>query len=83
MPFFIKFSGFVLFLSFVSGQLWLHDAASPAAISSARSALASCPSIGQDRRISSQWDTIRVHDAVWTMRLARLAHLSDGCAAKA
>ena len=79
MPFFLKFSVGLLLSSFVTGQLWLHDAASPKAIASARSALASCPSLAQERTIASQWDTIRVRDAVWTLRLSHMAHLGSGC----
>ena len=79
MPFVFKFSGWVLFLSFVAGQSWLHADASPAAIKSARAAVAACPKVGQDRSISSQWDVIRVQDAALTLRLSRMVSLGEGC----
>ncbi len=79
MPFVFKFSGFILFLSFVSGQLWLHDAASSVAIARAHSALNACPALGQQQKITSQFDVIRVMDASWMHWLLQRAHLSDGC----
>jgi hypothetical protein len=78
MPFFFKFSAGLLLTSLVGGQLWLHDAASPSAIASARSSLSACPALGS-RDVTSQWDVIRVRDAVWTARLARMARLGSGC----
>jgi hypothetical protein len=79
MPFFIKFSIGLLATSLALGQGWLHDSASQAAVESARSAIASCPSAWSGRAPSSSWDVVRAADAVRLRRLASATGLVRGC----
>lgn len=81
MPFVFKFSGFVLFLASLSGQLWLHDAADRAAIASARSALRSCSGLSGADDLRSSWDVVRAQDRARVAWLASAAGLRQPCSA--
>ena len=79
MPFFAKFSVFILLASLAMGQSWLHGEASVGSVVAARDAVASCPSAGRMGPISTSWDVIRAQDAVRVRRLAALAGIGGGC----
>lgn len=79
MPLVFRLSLVLLLAALALGQLWLHDAASPGAVRSAKAALASCPSVGASGSITSEWDVVRANDRVRMRRLAAVAGLADPC----
>lgn len=79
IPFVFQASAALLVASFIGGQLWLHNAASPSAIVGARASVAGCPKLNQDRQIESQWDVIRAKDSAWVAYIKQAVGISKSC----